>query len=118
MRTHSQGQRDAEPARGRPPPRVRGELHLLLHQQGVRRHAEPPAARSGWLAAGAAPGTSVLDIDTTMSIDTSTHSLFGASKAAADLLVQEYGATSTCRPSRYAADASPAPTARGHHYTL
>lgn len=30
-------------------------------------------------------------IDETMSIDSSTHSLFGASKAAADLLVQEYG---------------------------
>ena len=30
-------------------------------------------------------------IDETMSIDDSTHSLFGASKAAADLLVQEYG---------------------------
>jgi len=30
-------------------------------------------------------------IDETMKIDTSTHSLFGVSKAAADLLVQEYG---------------------------
>ena len=30
-------------------------------------------------------------IDESMSIDTSTHSLFGASKAAGDLLVQEYG---------------------------
>jgi CDP-paratose 2-epimerase len=30
-------------------------------------------------------------IDTSMSIDQSTHSLFGVSKAAADLLVQEYG---------------------------
>src|SRR6476620_6283528 len=30
-------------------------------------------------------------IDTTMAIDRSTHSLFGVSKAAADLLVQEYG---------------------------
>ncbi len=30
-------------------------------------------------------------IDTTMSIDTTLHSLFGASKTAADLLVQEYG---------------------------
>jgi CDP-paratose 2-epimerase len=30
-------------------------------------------------------------IDTSMSIDASMHSLFGASKAAADLLVQEYG---------------------------
>ena len=30
-------------------------------------------------------------IDTSMSIDASTHSLFGVSKASADLLVQEYG---------------------------
>lgn len=30
-------------------------------------------------------------VDTTMSIDQSTHSLFGVSKTAADLLVQEYG---------------------------
>ncbi|MBS1882439.1 MAG: NAD-dependent epimerase/dehydratase family protein [Actinobacteria bacterium] len=30
-------------------------------------------------------------IDTSMTIDVSTHSLFGVSKAAADLLVQEYG---------------------------
>ncbi len=30
-------------------------------------------------------------IDETMSIDDSTHSIFGASKAAADILVQEYG---------------------------
>jgi CDP-paratose 2-epimerase len=30
-------------------------------------------------------------VDTTMSIDTSLHSLFGVSKASADLLVQEYG---------------------------
>jgi CDP-paratose 2-epimerase len=30
-------------------------------------------------------------IDTSMSIDVSTHSLFGVSKAAADLMVQEYG---------------------------
>jgi CDP-paratose 2-epimerase len=30
-------------------------------------------------------------IDTSMSIDGSTHSLFGVSKAAADLMVQEYG---------------------------
>jgi CDP-paratose 2-epimerase len=30
-------------------------------------------------------------IDETMSLDTSTHSVFGASKAAADIMVQEYG---------------------------
>src|SRR4029079_15272149 len=33
----------------------------------------------------------VKGIDETMSIDASTHSLFGISKAAADLLVREYG---------------------------
>lgn len=38
------------------------------------------------------PGHEYSDgIDETMSIDQCTHSLFGASKAAADLLVQEYG---------------------------
>ena len=34
---------------------------------------------------------SALGIDETMSLDQTTHSLFGVSKAAADLLVQEYG---------------------------
>ncbi len=34
---------------------------------------------------------SAYGIDTSMSIDRSTHSLFGVSKAAADLMVQEYG---------------------------
>jgi CDP-paratose 2-epimerase len=37
-------------------------------------------------------------IGTAMSIDRSTHSLFGVSKAAADLLVQEFGRYFTCRP--------------------
>jgi CDP-paratose 2-epimerase len=38
------------------------------------------------------PGHRYYDgIDTSMSIDASTHSLFGVSKAAADLMVQEYG---------------------------
>jgi CDP-paratose 2-epimerase len=38
------------------------------------------------------PGHRYFDgIDTSMSLDRSTHSLFGVSKAAADLLVQEYG---------------------------
>jgi CDP-paratose 2-epimerase len=39
-----------------------------------------------------APGTRYSSgIDETMSIDTSTHSLFGASKLAADVMAQEYG---------------------------
>ena len=38
------------------------------------------------------PGHALVDgIDESMSIDQSTHSLFGASKVAADVLVQEYG---------------------------
>ena len=36
-------------------------------------------------------------IDETMSVDACLHSLFGASKLAADVLAQEYGATSACR---------------------
>ena len=44
-------------------------------------------------------------IDTTMSIDRSTHSLFGVSKAAADLLVQEYGRYFGMPTSSCAADA-------------
>ncbi len=49
-------------------------------------------------------------IDETMSIDTSMHSLFGAGKLAADVLVQEYGAaTSACAPASSAAGASPGP---------
>ena len=69
------------------------DLHLLLDEQGLRRHAEPPAARRARDAARAAARTTptTSGIDTTMSIDRSTHSLFGVSKAAADLLVQEYG---------------------------
>jgi len=51
---------------------------LPLHRVGQR--LEPPEGHRYWGG-----------IDTTMSIDASTHSLFGVSKAAADLLVQEYG---------------------------
>ncbi len=40
-----------------------------------------------------------------MSIDQTTHSLFGASKVAADVLVQESAAISICRPHAFVADA-------------
>ena len=46
-------------------------------------------------------------ITTAMSIDRSTHSLFGVSKAAADLMAQENGRYSGCAQSRFAAAASP-----------
>src|SRR3954469_24902727 len=52
--------------------------HLPLEEQETR--LELPADHE-WFGG----------IDTTMSIDSTLHSLFGASKAAADLLVQEYG---------------------------
>ena len=54
--------------------------------------AESAAARRAGDALGDAGGPpGFAGIDESMSIDGSTHSLFGASKAAADLLVQEYG---------------------------
>ena len=65
---------------------------FLLDEQGLRRHAQPPAARRARDAARAAGDHRWHGgIDTSMSIDPSMHSLFGVSKAAADLMVQEYG---------------------------
>jgi CDP-paratose 2-epimerase len=60
--------------------KVYGDLpnHLPLHDIG--RRLELPVEHPYFKG-----------IDTSMSIDASTHSLFGVSKAAADLLVQEYG---------------------------
>ena len=92
-RLRRQRQRHPQPARGGPRPLPRGALHLLLDQQGLRRHARTGCrwrtSRSGWSCRSPTPTTA--GIDTSMSIDSSTHSLFGVSKAAADLLVQEYG---------------------------
>ena len=44
-RLHRQRQRHAEPARDDAAPLPRCALHLHEHEQGLRRHAEPPAAR-------------------------------------------------------------------------
>ena len=68
-------------------------VHLHLHQQGLRRHAEPPAAGGTGNALGnrRRPPLASHGIPEEMSIDQSLHSLFGASKVAADVLVQEYG---------------------------
>ena len=51
-------------------------------------------------------------IDLEMSIDLSTHSLFGVSKAAADSWYRSMGATSACRPCASAAAALPARSTR------
>jgi CDP-paratose 2-epimerase len=60
--------------------KVYGDLPNSLPLEVVGDRLELPRDHSYWGG-----------IDTTMSIDSSTHSLFGVSKAAADLLVQEYG---------------------------
>ena len=91
-RLRRQRGRHAEPARGGRAPHARRAVHLHLDEQGLRRPAELPAAGRARDAAGSCPtdhaGTAA---STTMSIDRCTHSLFGASKVAADVLVQEYG---------------------------
>ena len=77
----------------RPPSiRPRRGVHLHFHQQGLRRHAEPTAIGGARDALGdrAAPRIPRGHPEE-MSIDQTLHSLFGASKVAADVLVQEYG---------------------------
>ena len=77
---------------GRPDACAGGDVHLLLDQQGLRRSAEsPPARRARRRLELPQDHRYFTGIDTSMSIDRSTHSLFGVSKVAADLLVQEYG---------------------------
>ena len=93
-RLRRQRQRHPQPARGRPRPlprRARSSSARPTRSTATR----PTACRcedagdSGWSCPRHHPYYK--GIDTSMSIDLSTHSLFGASKAAADLLVQEYG---------------------------
>ena len=60
--------------------KVYGDAPNLLPLSVADQRLELPEGHRYWAG-----------IDTTMSIDASTHSLFGVSKAAADLLVQEYG---------------------------
>jgi CDP-paratose 2-epimerase len=60
--------------------KVYGDLPNSLPLQETEMRLELPADHR-WFGG----------VDTSMSIDRSTHSLFGVSKAAADLLVQEYG---------------------------
>jgi hypothetical protein len=89
---HRQRQRDAQPAGGDPQARsgrdvcehvdqqVYGDLANYLPLIELETRLELPQDHHWYRG-----------IDTTMSIDSSTHSLFGVSKAAGDLLTQEYG---------------------------
>ena len=88
-----QRQRHAEPARGDAAARARRDFIFMLDEQGLRRPAELPAARRARERGSSCPRTTstTTGSPTSMSIDRSLHSLFGVSKAAADLLVQEYG---------------------------
>ena len=85
--------RDAQPARGDAAAHAGGDVRLHVDEQGLRRPPERAAAGRARDAARAARSTTSTStgIPTSMSIDGCLHSLFGASKAAADLLVQEYG---------------------------
>ena len=58
-RLHRQRQRHAGAARGDPAVLPRGRVHLHLDQQGLRRHAEPAAARRAGDALGGRPGASL-----------------------------------------------------------
>ena len=92
-RLRRQRERHAEPARGRAPACARRDVHLHLDQQGLRRPAEPPAAASSSRPASNCPRTTAATAASTRRCRSTarTHSLFGVSKAAADLMVQEYG---------------------------
>ena len=91
-RLRRQRDRDAEPARGDARARARGDLHLHLDEQGLRRHAEPlPLVELETRLELPADHRYYDGIDETCRSTARLHSLFGVSKVAADLLVQEYG---------------------------
>ena len=92
-RLRRQRERHAEPARGDARHRARRDVRLHLDQQGLRRHAELPAARGPRAPPRAARGPPLRSTGSTPRCRSTAriHSLFGVSKAAADLLVQEYG---------------------------
>jgi CDP-paratose 2-epimerase len=70
-----------------------GRLRLLEHQQGVRRTPNrlPLVEQETRWEVEAAHPFAAHGIDESMSIDRTMHSVFGASKVAADVMVQEYG---------------------------
>ena len=102
-----QRQRHAEPARGDAPARARRDVHLLLDQQGLRRHAEPAAARGAREAAGAARATT----STTAASTRRCRSTARRTRCSAcprpppTCWCRSTGATSACPPSASAAAA-------------
>ena len=77
---------------GGPPPLPGGTLHLHEHQQGLWRRAQREAAWWSCRPAGITRIRRTTRGSTrTCRVDATLHSLFGASKLAADVMVQEYG---------------------------
>ncbi len=92
-RLRRQRRRHPQRAGEHPAVRARGAVHLLLDQQGVRR---PPQHACRWWSwrrgTRSRPGHPYEQgITEEMSIDDCLHSIFGVSKVAADIMVQEYG---------------------------
>ena len=92
-RLRGERQRHAQPARGHAPARARRDVRVLLDEQGLRRPAQLRCPCWSWRSGWSCPRTTATTGASTRPCRStaSTHSLFGVSKAAADLLVQEYG---------------------------
>ena len=90
-RLRRQRGRHAQPPRGDPAARARRRVRAPLDEQGLRRRAQ----RVRWPSSRRAGTTPTRPTRTASPkrcrIDRSKHSLFGASKVAADVMVQEYG---------------------------
>ena len=92
-RLHGQRPRDAQPA-ARPRAQHSPDATFIFTARPTRSTATRPTACRWWSSrpAGSSGGSPLVRRHRPeMSIDHSTHSLFGVSKAAADLMVQEYG---------------------------
>ncbi len=116
-RLHGQRERDAQPARGDAAARPRPPSSSPRRTRSTATGRTPPARRARD-APGAPRGPRVLRRHPDLDVDRRClHSLFGASKAAADLLVQEYGRYFGMPTVCFRGGASPARTTRARGCT-
>ena len=106
-RLRRQRQRHPQPARGGPRPLPRRALRLLLDQQGLRRHAQPPAAGRAWRSGSSCPRTTpTTTASTPRCRSTPRPTRCSASpRRPPTCWCRSTGATSTCPPSASAAAA-------------
>ena len=91
-RLRRERRRHPQPARGGPAPHARGRVHHDVAPTRSTATTRTACRSSSSRPAGTTPTPRMAEgIDETMSLDHCTHSLFGASKVAADVLTQEYG---------------------------